>query len=196
MVGELMDFFIGCSSSEYISNKYLDDCREFLEKLFSCSNDLIFGVCDKGLMGLAHDIAFKNGRFIKGICPKLYMSQFELVNCDYEEITRTVAERTLNVIKSSDVILFLPGGIGTIYELFSAVEWKRSFEFDKPIIIYNSLGHFDKMLEFLDIIYDNGFTSREIEKCYYVCNNVDDAINYINNYYEKSSFSMNRVLKK
>ena len=142
-----MDVFIGCSSSEYISNKYIEDCKFFLEKLFSISNDLIFGVCDKGLMGLSHDIAFKNGRFIKGICPLIYMDQFNLVNCDYEKVTATVAERTLDVIDESDVILFLPGGVGTIYELFSAIEWKRSFEFDKPIIIYNSLGHFDKMLE-------------------------------------------------
>lgn len=60
MVGGVwMDVFIGCSSSEYISDKYLDDGRIFLEELFSANNDLVFGVCSKGLMGLSYDIAKK-----------------------------------------------------------------------------------------------------------------------------------------
>ena len=154
-----MEVFIGCSSSEYISDKYLEDCKKFLEELFSLGNDLVFGVCSKGLMGLSHDIAKKYGRDVRGICPELYKKQFKDVDCTKEEITKTVGERTKNVIDESDVLLFLPGGVGTVYELFSAIEWKRSFEFDKPIIIYNSFGHFDKLFEFLDMIYDNGFTS-------------------------------------
>jgi len=178
-----MEVFVGCSSSEYISDKYLENSKIFLEELFSSDNDLVFGVCDKGLMGLSHDIAKKYGRDVRGICPELYKKQFKDVDCTIEEITKTVGERTKNVIEESDVLLFLPGGIGTIYELFSAIEWKRSCEFDKPIVIYNSFGHFDKLFEFLDMIYDNGFSSREIENCYYVCNDVKDALNYINNYY-------------
>lgn len=187
-----MDIFIGCSSSEYISNKYLEDSKIFLEKLFSSNNDLIFGVCSNGLMGLSHDIALKHGRYVTGICPELYMKQFNDVSCNEETITKTVGERIKRVIDESDVLLFLPGGIGTVYELFTAIEWKRSCEFDKPIIIYNLFGHFNKLFEFLDMIYDRGFTSREIEKCYYVCDNVSDALNYIDNYYMHIKISKKR----
>ena len=114
----------------------------------------------------------------------MYMNQLNDVNCTYEEVTKTVGERTRNVINESDVLLFLPGGIGTLYELLTAIEWKRSYEFDKPIIIYNLFGHFDKLFDFLDMIYDNGWTSREIEECYYVCNSAKDALGYIDNYYK------------
>ena len=178
-----MNLFIGCSSSEYISGKYLEDSKIFLEELFSMNNNLIFGVCGKGLMGLSHDIALSHNRDVIGICPELYMKQFRDVCCTDEGITKTVGERTKRIIDESDVIVFLPGGVGTVYELFSAIEWKRSYEFDKPIIVYNSFGHFNKLFEFLDVIYDNGFTSREIEKCYYVCDNAKDALTYIENYY-------------
>ena len=51
-------------------------------------------------------------------------------------------------------------------------------------------------IDSLNIIYDNGFTSREIEDCYYVCDNVDDAIKYIDEYYNKNSFSKKRELCK
>lgn len=188
-----MDIFIGCSSSEYISSEYLENSKLFLEKLFSSNNDLIFGVCSKGLMGLSHDIALKYGREVTGICPELYMNQFKDVNCTEKEITKTVGERIKRVINDSDVLLFLPGGVGTVYELFTAIEWKRSYEFDKPIIIYNLFGHFDKLFEFLDMIYDMGFTSRKIEECYYVCYDGDDALKYIDNYYMKKGISRKKI---
>ena len=179
-----MNVFIGCSSSEYISDKYLFDCKVFLEELFIRDNNLIFGVCSKGLMGLSHDIAIKNRRNVKGICPFIYMDQFDELSCTDEEVTDTVGERIKNIIDESDVLLFLPGGIGTMYELFTAIEWKRSYEFDKPIVIYNPFGYFDKLFQFLDMIYENGFSPPEIAKCYYVCDNVSDAIEYIDNYYK------------
>lgn len=191
-----MNIFIGCSSSEYISNKYIEDCKIFLEKLFLLDNNLVFGVCSKGLMGLSYDIAIKNGRLVKGICPLLYIEELSKIKCNEEEITETVGARTDMIVQESDALIFLPGGIGTIYELFSVIEWKRSHEFDKPIIIYNSLGHFDKLLEFLDTIYDNGFTSREIEECYYVCNSAEEALNYIHNYYNKKNNCKKRNIKK
>lgn len=189
-----MNIFIGCSSSEYISDKYLVDSKVFLKELFEKDNNLIFGVCSKGLMGLSHDIAIENNRSVTGICPLIYMNQLKDVNCTYEEITNTVGERIKKVINESDVLLFLPGGVGTMYELFTAIEWKRSYEFDKPIIIYNPLGHFDKLLEFLDMIYQNGFSPPEIAKCYYVCNNATDALKYIDKYYKDKKIKIKRKI--
>lgn len=191
-----MNIFIGCSSSEYISNKYLDDCKILLDKLFSSNYDLVFGVCNRGIMGLSHDIAKENNRLVTGICPLIYKKQLMDVSCDYEEVTTTVGERTRRVFEESDILLFLPGGIGTVYELFSAIEWKRSYELDNPIIIYNSLGYFDVLLNLLDGIYDNGFTSREIENCYYVSNNSDDILNYINSYNKNNDIKIRKLDKE
>ena len=188
-----MNIFIGCSSSEYISDKYLIDSKIFLEEIFNRDNNLIFGVCSKGLMGLSHDIAIKNNRSVKGICPIIYMNQLNDVNCTSKKITNTVGERIKEVINESDVLLFLPGGIGTMYEIFTAIEWKRSNEFDKPIIIYNPFGHFDKLLEFLDMIYDNGFSPPNIANCYFVCNDAKSALEYIDNYYKNKK---NKTKKK
>ena len=178
----IMNIFIGCSSSEYISDKYLIDCKVFLEELFIRDNNLIFGVCSKGLMGLSHDIAIKYSRNVKGICPFIYMDQFDELNCTDEEVTDTVGERIKNIIDESDVLLFLPGGIGTMYELFTAIEWKRSYEFDKPIIIYNSCGYYDKMLELLELTYNEDFALRIVSDNYYVCDIARDAIRYIESF--------------
>lgn len=190
-----MDIFIGCSSSDNIPDKYMENCKDFLEELFQMGNNLVFGACSEGLMGLSYRIALNNDREVVGICPKIYESDLEKLNISEEnrETTNTISERTDKIIAKSDVLIFLPGGIGTVYELFTAIESKRTHEFDKPIIIYNSGGYFDKLFEFLELMYDEKFTARKVENCYYVCDDAKDALKYINSYYGIGGVSKKRV---
>lgn len=180
-----MKLFVGCSSNSDIPNEYMNDCNKFLEELFKLDNDLVFGACSEGLMGLSYRIALNNHRQVIGICPLVYKQDLEVLNISEEncELTKSISERTDKVIARSDILLFLPGGIGTIYELFTAIEAKRNHEFDKPIIIYNSCGYFDKLFSFLEVMYSESFTSRKVENCYYVCNSAKDALAYIDSYY-------------
>lgn len=141
-----MKMFIGCSSSEKIDKKYKDDCEKYLSEILK-NSDLVFGADRKGLMRIAYDIAKKNKRKVTGICPERYKEDFQKIDCDREITTKMVHERTLLLEKESDACIFLPGGIGTIYELFSLIESKRSHEFDKPIIIYNSNDYFNDLLK-------------------------------------------------
>ena len=177
-----MKLFIGCSANEDIPSKYIDDCRKFLDELFKRDNDLVFGACNKGLMGLAYNIALKNKRNIIGIYPEIYEYEANELSCE-KISTKTVNDRTSELIKNSDVLIFLPGGIGTVYELFTVIENKRGKEFNKPIIIYNSCGYFDKLLEFLGLMSNEKFVSNEVLDCFYVCDNAIDAIMYIDAYF-------------
>lgn len=185
-----MKLFIGCSSSNDIPNKYMEDCKICLEELFNLEYDLVFGASNNGLMGLSYEVTINNRRSVIGIFPEIYKDEVESLDC-LKIPVKTISDRTLQVIEQSDALIFLPGGIGTVYELFTAIESKRSHEFDKPIIIYNSCGYFDKLFDFMSLMYDEKFTSRKVEDCYYVCDNVNDMIDHLNNYYNK-----NDVLKK
>ena len=138
--------FVGWSASDYIPKKYFDDCRLFLDELFKNQYDLVYGACNEGIMGLSYNIASNYNREILGIYPDCYKDKSENIRCN-KIFRETISDRTNELFKESDVLLFLPGGIGTIYELFCAIEYKRALEFNKPIIIYNSCGYFDKMLD-------------------------------------------------
>lgn len=176
-----MKIFVGCSSSRDIDNKYLIDCKELLNELMK-DNDLVFGACPYGLMGLSHDITKSlNGKVI-GITPIAYKSDLDLLDCDLELLTKSVSERTDKLIELSDAIVFLPGGIGTIYELFSVIESKRCNEFDKAVVIYNVNGYFDKLFEFMDKIYNEKFSKEKDKDNYFISTSINDIINYINNY--------------
>ena len=96
------------------------------------------------------------------------------------------------MIRESDALIFLPGGIGTIYELFTAIESKRNKEFDKPIIIYNSNNYFDKLLLFLDYLYNQNFTDISVSGNYHISDSAEDTLNYIYNYYNHKKLVKNK----
>lgn len=182
-----MKLFIGCSSSNDIPTEYFNDCKVLLEELMK-ENDLVFGACNSGLMGLAYNTTLKANGNITGICPEAYKDDFKTLKCDTEITTKSVSERTDSVILSSDALIFLPGGIGTIYELFTAIESKRCHEFNKPIVIYNSNGYFDKLLEFMDKVYSEKFSSFKDKRNYIVTDSISLILYYINNYKEINSY--------
>lgn len=183
-----MNLFVGCSSRDNIPSKYYGYCKDFLNELFSLGHNLVFGACNKGLMGLSYNVAINNYSDVIGIYPDVYKNEVKGLSC-LEIPVKTVSERTDKVIEQSDALIFLPGGIGTVYELFTAIESKRAREHNKPIIIYDCCGFYDNLFLQLDKMYDEKFTSIEDECCYYVCTNVKDAVKYLDNYYNNRGVS-------
>lgn len=173
--------FVGCSSSDDIPKEYIDDCRILLEELFALDYDLVFGACSRGLMGLSYNVALNNYRDVIGISPEVYKEDLNDIKCT-GILTKTISDRTDKLIELCDVIVFLPGGIGTIYELFTAIECKRNHEFNKPIIIYNSNGFFDKLLDFMEKVYSEKFSKRTDKNNYVVSSSIPEIISYIHNH--------------
>ena len=174
-----MKIFVGCSASNDIPSKYRKDCNMLLDELFKEENDLVFGACNTGIMSDAYMSALNNKRGIVGICPEAYVHDFKELNCTEELITKNVNERTDGLIKESEVLLFLPGGFGSVYELFTAIESKRCHEHDREIIIYNSEGFYDELLSFIEKIYNEQFAKEYVREYYFVSNNKKEIIDYI-----------------
>ena len=173
-----MRIFIGCASSNDIPKKYREDCQKFLNKILR-ENDLVFGGDKKGLMELSYETAKKNGRTVISVIPKTYNHDLKINESDGEIIKDNIFGRTWGLIENSDASIFLPGGIGTIYEFFSLLESKRSHEFDKPIVIYNCHNYYRELIKLLDKIYKEKFTKEEVSDNYYIADNVEDVLNYL-----------------
>ena len=170
-----------CSSIGNIDKKYKENAEKLFKEIFKKENDLVFGAYNNGIMGISYKIAKENNRKIIGITPKIFKEDFKTLECDVEILTENISSRTTALIENSDILLFLPGGVGTIYELMSAIESKRSQEFNKPIIIYNDEGFFDELLEMLEKTYNNNFSNIKIRNCYNVFNNYKEIVKVINN---------------
>ena len=129
----------------------------------------------------AINIALKNNNKVIGICPNSYKHDFDNLKCTEEILANSINDRTNKVIDECDAIVFLPGGIGSIYEFFVSLECKRNHEFDKPIVIYNSNGFFNKLLDFMEVIYNEGFAYSKDKELYFVSDNIADILEYLNN---------------
>ena len=151
-----MKIFVGCSSSDEIPEVYKEDCKKYLEQLLK-DNDLVFGSYNKGIMSTAYKIALKNKRNITGICLKTHEKNSEELALNEREIVDKIDKRTRRLIEESNILIFLPGGTGTMQELFTAIGCKKEGEIDKPIIIYNSNNYFDDILKMLDKIYNSQY---------------------------------------
>ena len=173
-----MKLFIGCGSSDDVPKYYFKDCEELLNKILK-DNDLLYGAYNKGIMGLAYNISKKYNRYITGIAPKRYESDLEELEIDEKIVVNDIEQRTHELIVRSDAIVFLPGGIGTMNEIFSAIDSKRSDEFNKPIIFYNSNHYFDKLFVFLDQLYNEKYSPIEVKDTYFVTDNIDKVIEYL-----------------
>lgn len=165
-----MNIAVCCSSSNDISRKYLESSKRLLQLVFKRDNDLVFGAMNSGIMGIAYRIAKQNNRRVTGIAPEIYKDDFKELDCDKEILTKNVNDRTNALINNSDVLMFLPGGVGTLYELMTAIEMKRSGEFDKPIILCNDTGFFDDIMQMLNKVYAQNFTNPKVRLSYNVAN--------------------------
>ena len=83
-----MKLFIGCSSSSNIPQEYFEDCKVLLEELMK-ENDLVFGACNSGLMGLAYNTTLKANGSVTGICPEAYKDGFKELKCNIEITTKS-----------------------------------------------------------------------------------------------------------
>lgn len=176
-----MNLFIGCSSRDEIPSKYLNDCKEYIDSLLE-ENDLVFGACDTSIMGYAFNKAKSNGRKTYAVSHIKWEEDFKNIDADVKYLVSTVGDRAAKLLDLSDALIFLPGGIGTIHEIFTALESIRSGDFKKPIIIYNSLGYYNGLLTFLNKMYKEEFAEGLDRDIYYVSSNARDTLSYIENY--------------
>lgn len=176
-----MKIFVGCSSSNDIDKKHLEVNKQLLDLILQ-ENDLVFGASNNGIMGLAYNSAINHGKQITGICPEAYKDDLKSLKCTKEITTNSISERTKMLIEESDLLLFLPGGIGTYFELFSAIESKRCHEFDKPIIIFNSNGFFDKFKEMMEQNYRERFSKQSDSLNYVIANTIQEVKEYCEKY--------------
>ncbi len=152
-----MNLFIASTSKENISEEIVKQSKKLIKKLAKIPKiNLIFGAYHKGLMKVCYDEFFKNKKDIIGVS-----TEFDKENCDIENYTEEIivkktTERFEKIYEKSDCLLFLPGGIGTLAELFSSLEEERINK-KKKIIVYNCNFFFTPIIEELYNLYQEGF---------------------------------------
>lgn len=121
---------------------------------------LVYGGGRVGLMGVLADAALAAGGRVVGVIPQSLVDR-EVGHAGLTElhVVETMHERKHLMAERADAFIALPGGIGTLEELFEVWSWQQLGYHDKPIAMLNVAGYYDALLEFMRASHLRGFVS-------------------------------------
>jgi uncharacterized protein (TIGR00730 family) len=104
--------------------------------------------------------ALEAGGRVVGVIPR-FMDEMEVFNHSVSEliVVDNMHARKMRMLEGTDAVIALPGGVGTLEELFEAISWKRLGLYTKPIILVNTLGFFNHCTALLDRCVEEKFLS-------------------------------------
>ena len=151
-----------CGSASGAQPVFADATRATAKVMVENGVDLVYGGGRLGLMGLIADSVLDLGGKVYGVIPQALVD-IEVAHTGVTEL-HTVAnmhERKASMTDLADAFLALPGGIGTLDELFEAWSWNALGYHKKPFCLLNVEGFWDGLIEFMDHATDSGFLSQQ-----------------------------------
>ena len=138
--------------------QYLEAAKSLGEYLASKNIGVVYGGASIGLMGEMAYAASKAGGEVIGVIPN-NIAEVEIPPEDITRMiyTKTLAKREKIMFELSDGFIALPGGIGTLEEVFTVMAWNALQYHDKPIGLLNAGGYYNKLVELLHFQRDEGF---------------------------------------
>ena len=160
--GSIRCVTVYASSSNALHEDYYRDARVIGETLGDAGIDIRYGGGGVGLMRAVADAALSRGAHVHGVIPD-FLNTVEhghkaLPSLD---VVQTMAERKQKMIEGSDAVIALPGGSGTFEELFEVLTLKRLGIFLGPVVIVNTRGYYDRIVQALQYCVDERFMSAE-----------------------------------
>jgi uncharacterized protein (TIGR00730 family) len=147
-----------CGSRSGQAPAYAEAARDTGRAIGRLGWQLVYGGGRAGLMGEVADATLAAGGRVIGVIPQSLMER-ELGHGGLSElhVVQTMHERKRLMAERSDAFLALPGGIGTMEELFEVWTWRQLGYHDKPVGLLNTAGYYDKLLAFVAEMADHGF---------------------------------------
>ncbi len=169
-----------CGSRLGNSEVYEQAARELGLALAENGLGLVYGGASIGLMGAVADEVIQNGAQAVGVIPT-FMLKHEIA---HEQLTRLHLTDTMHTRKTvmaeyADAFITLPGGLGTLEEIMEIATWRQLYQHEKPMIILNINGFYDRMIEHLKHTTEQGFMKQEDLDRLVVCNTIGDAIDLL-----------------
>ena len=151
-----------CGSSDRIPLVYLNAAREMGKNLAGRKLTLVYGAGCSGSMGALADAALEAGGEVLGVIPTLFNTpQLVHKNLTHLEVVADMHTRKARMSQLSDAFIALPGGYGTLEELFETLTWAQIGLHRKPIGLLNTGGFFNSLIGWIDRARDEGFIYAE-----------------------------------
>jgi uncharacterized protein (TIGR00730 family) len=169
-----------CGSAAGSRREFADAALATAAAMTDRGVDLVYGGGRLGLMGLIADSVLACGGQVYGVITKALVN-LEIAHNGLTELhtVETMHERKAKMTDLADAFLALPGGIGTLDELFEAWSWKALGYHKKPLCLLNVDGYWDGMIEFIDHATRSGFLSERRREQLLVAATPEEALEYL-----------------
>ncbi|OGF49648.1 MAG: Rossman fold protein, TIGR00730 family [Candidatus Firestonebacteria bacterium GWA2_43_8] len=152
---------VNCGSSPGLLKEYAQAASELGKLLAQNDIELVFGGADAGLMGKIADAVLNNGGKVTGVIPKKIADKVGHIGLTELRIVNSMHERKQTMFDLSDAFIALPGGIGTLEEIFEIMTWSQLGIHEKPFGLLNTSGYYDKLMEYLKYSVSQRFVREE-----------------------------------
>ncbi len=172
-----------CGSSAGTNHVYQEHALLLGTTLAKKGIELVYGGASVGLMGLVADGVLKGGGKVIGVLP-YFLRTKEIAHDGLTELVlvESMHERKMKMNELCDGVIALPGGFGTIEELFEMLTWAQLGLHQKPIGILNVDRFYDPLLAFVQSMVDKGFLKEINRKMILVSDSVDDLLRQMEEY--------------
>ena len=166
-----------CASAEGVRPVYRAVAAELGATLAARGIGLVYGGARVGLMGAVADATLAAGGKVIGVIPHVLVDK-EVTHhgCTELHVVDTMHTRKALMGERSDGFLILPGGFGTFEEMFEVLTWQYLRLHQKPTVLININGFYDKLLDFLDHCVTEGVLKPRARELLLVANSIDDAL--------------------
>ena len=172
---------IFCGSKTGNNELYQQHALELAFILAEHKVELIYGGGRKGLMGIVADNVLDNGGIVRGVIPQV-LADWEHQHEGLSElfVVEDMHVRKRKMYELCDGVIILPGGFGTLDELFETLTWNQLSIHDKKVFILNSAGFYDRLLQHLQFLSAEGFLWNDFTGLFVVLNEPANLLTYLN----------------
>lgn len=157
-MNKMKSISVYCGSSSGSNGIYMEEAKKLGRILAERKIDLVFGGGKVGLMGIIADAALAAGGQVTGVIPRfLHVKEVAHDGLSFMITAESMHERKTHIHEMSDGVIALPGGYGTLDELFEMLTWAQLGLHQKPIGILNVNGYYTHLLKAVDTMVDEGF---------------------------------------
>ena len=168
------------ASSTKIDEVYFNAARQLGQLLAKRRIRLINGAGSIGLMRSVADAVLENGGEVTGVIPKFMVEQgWHHTGLSKLVEVESMHERKQLMADLSDAVIALPGGCGTLEELLEIITWQQLGLYLNPIVILNTNGFFDPLLDMLTRAIDENFMRRQHGEIWHVATTPEEAVELI-----------------
>jgi uncharacterized protein (TIGR00730 family) len=182
-MAEIKRVCVFCGSSPGRDGRYIDDAKAFGALLGREKIGLVFGGGGVGLMGAVARAAADAGAEVTGVIPTFLVNRErpEAAHSTKTIVTKDMHERKHKMFELADAFVALPGGIGTLEELIEQLTWIQLGQHKKPLLILNTEGFWNPLLELLANFRDMGFVGQHAIDNLLVAEKVEEILAKLRN---------------